>query len=146
MKAPVTPAFILRRISASPGAGLRARGFSLIELVIFIVIVSIMGVALLASFSVTTRSSPDAGQMTQATQLAQERMELILAQRRAAGFAAVVDPCTFGTPPAACTPPAGYTVTAAIAPNWSGDTNYRVITVTVAGTMAATATSLVANY
>ena len=73
-------------------------------------------------------------------------MELILAQRRAAGFAAFVDPCTFGTPPAACTPPAGYTVTAAIAPNWSGDTNYRVITVTVGGTMAAAATVLVANY
>ena len=142
--APVTPAFILRRISASPGAGLRARGFSLIELVIFIVIVSIMGVALLASFSVTTRSSPDAGQMTQATQLGQERMELILAQRRAAGFAAFADPCP--GPPAACTPPAGYTVTAAIAPNWNGDTNYRVVTVTVTGTMAATVTSLVANY
>ena len=146
MKAPVLPASILRRVTLGRGAGCGARGFSLIELVIFIVIVSIMGVALLASFSVTTRSSPDAGQMTQATQLAQERIELILAQRRAAGFAAFVDPCTFGTPPSACTPPAGYTVTAAIAPNWSGDTNYRVITVTVGGTMAAAATVLVANY
>ncbi len=146
MKMPVMPASILGQVSAGHGAVFRARGFSLIELVIFIVIVSIMGVALLASFSVTTRSSPDAGQMTQATQLAQERIELILAQRRAAGFAAFVDPCTFGTPPAACTSPAGYTVTAAIAPNWNGDTNYRVVTVTVTGTMAATVTSLVANY
>lgn len=143
MKAPGIPVFVLRQVATGRGVACM-RGFSLIELVIFIVLVSIMGVALLASFSVTTRSTPDAGQVTQATQLAQERMELILAQRRAAGFAAFTDPCP--GPPAACTPPAGYTVTAAIAPNWNGDTNYRVITVTVGGTMAATATALVANY
>ena len=145
MKAPAISVFVLKRVATDRGVA-SMRGFSLIELVIFIVLVSIMGVALLASFSVTTRSTPDAGQVTQATQLAQERIELILAQRRTAGFAAFVDPCTFGTPPAACTAPAGYTVTAAIAPNWNGDTNYRVITVTVSGTMATTATVLVANY
>lgn len=143
MKAPTISVFVLGRVTTGRGVACM-RGFSLIELVIFIVIVSIMGVALLASFSVTTRSTPDAGQVTQATQLAQERIELILAQRRAAGFAAFVDPCP--GPPAACTAPTGYTVTAAIAPNWNGDTNYRVITVTVSGTMAATATVLVANY
>ena len=132
----------------NPGRGTRttARGFTLVELVIFIVIVSIMGVALMAAFSTTIRSTPDAGQMTQATQLAQERMELVMAQRRAVAFAAFADPCTFGTPPAACTPPAGYNVAVVIAPNWNGDTNYRVITVTVTGTSSATATSIVANY
>ena len=119
MKMPVMPASILGQVSAGHGAVFRARGFSLIELVIFIVIVSIMGVALLASFSVTTRSSPDAGQMTQATQLAQERMELVMAQRRAVAFAAFADTCP--GPAAACTPPTGYNVAVVIAPNWNGE-------------------------
>lgn len=123
-----------------------ARGFTLVELIIFIVIVSILGVGLMAAFSTTTRNTPNAGQMTQATQLAQERMELVIAQRHAVGFAAFTDPCTFGTPPAACTPPANYSVTVAIAPNWNGDANYKQITVTVSGTSSATATSIVANY
>ena len=137
-----------RMVPGNPGRGSRttARGFTLIELIIFIVIASIMGVALMAVFSTTTRRAPDAGQLTQATQLAQERMELVMAQRRAAGFAAFVDPCTFGTPPAACTPPAGYNVTVAIVPNWSANANYKQVTVTVTGTSSATATSIVANY
>jgi len=121
-----------------------SRGFTLIELIIFIVIVSIMGVALMSAFSITTRGTPEAGQLTQATQLAQERMELVMAQRRIAGFAAFADPCP--GPAAACTPPAGYNVTTTIAPNWSGDANYKQITVNVTGTGSATVTSIVAKY
>jgi type II secretory pathway pseudopilin PulG len=130
-------------MAAGRGTCAVARGFTLIELVIFIVIVSIMGVALMSAFSTTLRGTPVSGQVTQATQLAQERMELVLAQRRAAGFAAFADPCPG---PAACTPPAGYAVAVVIAANWNGDTNYRVITVTVTGTSSATATSIVARY
>ena len=120
-----------------------ARGFTLVELVIFIVVVSILGVAMLAAFSTSVRYSPAAGQITQATQLAQQRMEFILAQRRAVGFAAFTDPCLSTI---TCTPPTGYVVSANIAPNWNGDTNYRVITVTVTGTSSAQATALVASY
>lgn len=128
------------------GACSVARGFTLVELIIFIVIVSIMGVALMSAFSTTTRGTPDAGQLTQATQLAQERMELVMAQRRAVAFAAFADPCTFGTPPAACTPPAGYNVAVTIVTGWNSSNDYKVITVTVTGTSSATATSIVANY
>lgn len=131
------------RLAPGQGRCSVARGFTLVELVIFIVIVAIMGVALMSAFSTTTRNTPAAGQVTQATQLAQARMELVLAQRHAVGFATFADPCPG---PVACTPPAGYTVTVAIAGNWNGDTNYRVITVTVTGTGSATATSIVANY
>lgn len=124
----------------------RARGFTLIELIAFIVIVAILGVALLTAFSTGLRGAPEAALITQATQLAQERMELILAQRRAVGFAAFADPCVPGPGPAACTPPAGYAVSANIAPNWNGDSNYRVVTVTVTGPSSASATALVASY
>ena len=132
-------------ITAS-GRGSLMRGFTLVELIIFIVIVSIMGVALMSAFSTTTRGTPDAGQMTQATQLAQERMELVMAQRRAVAFAAFADPCTFGTPPAACTPPAGYNVAVTIVTGWNSSNDYKVITVSVTGTSSATATAIVANY
>ena len=135
-----------RAMATGRGVDGAARGFTLVELIIFIVITSIMAVALMSAFSTTSRSTAESGLVTKATQLAQERMELVLAQRRAAGFATFVDPCVPGPGPAACTPPTGYTVTVSIAPNWNGDTNYRVITVNVSGTSAATATSLVANY
>ena len=55
-------------------------------------------------------------EITLATQLAQERMELILGQRVADGYSTVVltDPCVGGAPPAICTnqftPPGLYSI------------------------------------
>ena len=128
-------------------------GFTLIELIIFIVISGILAVGLAATFSTTMRGAAGSSQLTQATQLAQERMELILARRRAAGFAAMNDPCNPGPGPALCTPPAGYTFTplpTIAATVWGGDAvNYRLVTVTVVATAVAqtvTLTALVANY
>jgi hypothetical protein len=74
-------------------------------------------------------------------------MELILGQRRAAGFAAFADPCVPGPGPSVCTPPAGWTVASSIVAGWGGDpTNYKVVTVSVTGPIPLTATALVANY
>jgi type II secretory pathway pseudopilin PulG len=125
-----------------------AGGFTLIELVIFIVITGVLIAGLGAVFSTTMRGGAEPGRLTQATQIAQERMELILGRRRAVGFAAFTDPC-----PASplCTPaPAGYAVAANIVTGWAGvpgNTNYKVITVTVtetaSGATAATLTSVV---
>ena len=42
--------------------------------------------------------------------------------------------------------PAGYTVGATFTDNWGGDTNYKVIDVTVTGPSQALLTALVANY
>ena len=118
-------------------------GFTLIELIIFTVIAGVLVVGLASVFSASMRGVAEPGQLTQATQIAQERMELILGQRRAVGFAAFTDPCP-GSP--LCTPvPTGFTVNANIAPNWNGDTNYRVITVTVTGPSNATLTALTSN-
>ena len=118
-------------------------GFALIEIIIFIVVASVLVVGLFATFANNLRNTPQAGQIDRAADIAQLRMELILAQRRAVGFAAFADPCPGAS---ICTPPSGFTVTANIANNWAGDTNYKVITVDVAGQFAATATALVANY
>ena len=119
-------------------------GFSLIELIVFIVVLGVLAAGLVVAFSSPLRSSPEAGRLDLAGELAQQRMELILAQRRATGFAGFTDPCPG---PAICTPPAGYTVTSSIVAGYAGDpTNYKVVTVSVSGTSAITATALVANY
>lgn len=123
------------------------RGFSLIEAIIFIVVTGVMVAALAVAFGGTLRSSPQAGVLDRLAELTQQRMELILAQRRAAGFAAFADPCVPGPGPAACTVPAGYTVTSSIAGGWTDPANFKVVTVAVTGGSSTVSTSaLVANY
>jgi type II secretory pathway pseudopilin PulG len=122
---------------------LHTAGFTLIELIVFIVVAGVLAVGLASVFSSAMHGAAEPGQLTQATQIAQERMELILGQRRAVGFAAFADPCP-GSP--LCTPvPAGFAVNVNIAPNWNGNVNYRVITVTVTGPTNATLTALTSN-
>lgn len=119
--------------------------FTLIELIVFIVI---MGIAASILFPVIL-SLKNAGSMpnqTIAQQLARSRMELILERRYVLGFQSLIDPCNDVTPPAVCTPPSGYAVSATITPNWNGDTNYAVITVQVTGNAQTTLTLLVAAY
>jgi type II secretory pathway pseudopilin PulG len=122
----------------------RSAGFSLVEAIVFIVVLAVLLASLMVSFNSSLRLSPLAGPIDVAAELAQQRMELILAQHRAAGYAAMTDPCPG---PAACTAPAGYTVTSSVAAGFAGDlANYKVITVDVTGTGTARATALVANY
>ena len=93
----------------------RLRGFTLVELLVFIVIVGFAAYALFRSFGSVLPRSPTAAQLTQAMQLAQERMELILGQRDSPlagrGFNNTVDldPCNVGAP-TVCTNTLGYTV------------------------------------
>jgi len=126
------------------------RGFSLIELIIFILVVSILSTALFSVFATALRGPAQVSGAIQAMQLAVERMELILPQRQVLGFAPfdepAADPCQMGSAQAACNIPVGFTVAAVIDPDWNGDTNYKVITVTVSGSATATLTALVADY
>jgi type II secretory pathway pseudopilin PulG len=131
----------------SRGRRAGAAGFTLLEAVVFIVVLGVMLAGLVVALRSPLQQSSVAGQTDLSAELAQQRMELILAQRRTAGFGAFTDPCSPGPGPAQCTPPAGYTVAASIVAGWGGDpTNYKVVTVTVSGTFASTATALVANY
>lgn len=128
----------------------RQQGITLVELVVSIVVITIAVAGVLLAFSTTLGRGPTARQMTLATQIAQERMELILAQRRRAGFLNYTDPCPAST---VCAPiDAAYTPATVINGAWAADGNinrYRVITVTVTGPgglQLARLTTLVANY
>lgn len=128
-----------------------SRGVTLIELVAFIVIISVVVAGLMTGISTTLRGSGTPKQMTQTLQLAQERMELILARKDAVGFACFTgtryDPCQAAAAAGSCavflasTHPAcnttyGYTITPALDETGAcmgGDINYKCITVTVTG-------------
>ena len=125
---------------------LRQLGVSLVEVIIFMVIVAVLAAGLFGAFANSMRGAPQAGQTDSAAEIAQLRMELILAQRRAVGFAAFTDPCVPGPGPAICTPPTSYGVSSSITTGWGGDPNYKVVTVTVTGPFTVTTTALVANY
>ena len=151
-----------------PRAG-GARGVTLIELIVFIIIVAILVSGLMGGFTTILRGSPTPQKMTQALQLAQERMELIRARKDAVGFACFTgtryDPCqasaasgscpaiAASTHPACSVPPlSGYTVTPSLDETGAcmgNDPNYKCITVTVTGSAGTTLAQLqaaVANY
>ncbi len=130
------------------------RGVTLIELIVFIVIMGISVTALLSMYRAVLPRGATPAQITLATQLAQERMELILGQRAARGYSPVValalDPCPGA---AVCTPPTGYSVIAnGVSPPvlWSDVTgNYRQIGVRVLGpdgNQLASLSAVIANY
>jgi type II secretory pathway pseudopilin PulG len=142
---------------------------TLVELIAFIIIVSVLASGLMIGFSTTMRDSGASQHVTQALQLAQERMELIRARKDVVGFAcftgARFDPCNAAAAAGACpampasTHPAcnsattlGYTVTSALDETGAcmgSDPNYKCITVTVTGTGGGTLSRLqaaVANY
>lgn len=132
------------------------RGMTLVELVLFIAIAGILAVAMSQAFVQTTKNAPTGGNMTVATQLAQERMEIILEQKSKLGFAnftaANFDPCQSGTPNICVAPPTGYSFSPlpTLTTGWddgSGiNSNYKVITVTVNGPQSITLTSVVSSY
>jgi Tfp pilus assembly protein PilW len=117
------------------------RGVTLVELIAFIVIASVVAVALLQVFHGTTRGSHSGEELTQAVHLAEQRMEVIRGQRVRLGYAgftaATYDPC----PPvgawaaAACnttTYPAGsYTVTTTAPVDGACGAGCKLVTVTV---------------
>lgn len=126
------------------------RGLSLIELIAFIVIMGISVTALLSMYRAVLPRGATPAELTLATQLAQERMELILGQRVAGGYSPLVDPCA-ASAAAVCTATSGYSVSSVIAGGWSGVavTSYREVGVTVwgpSGAKSAMLSAVVANY
>jgi prepilin-type N-terminal cleavage/methylation domain-containing protein len=136
------------------------RGLTLIEVIVFIVIMGISAVALLSMYRAVMPRGSTPAQITVATQLAQERMELLLGQRAIYGYSTAVltDPCVSGTPPAICTnqyTPSGlYSIVVtgvnpAVPWGGYGTDSYRMLGVTVLGPgggQLASLSALIGNY
>jgi type II secretory pathway pseudopilin PulG len=120
-------------------------GFTLIELVVFIVVMGIVALAVIVPLTTALGlKSPTANYQTTAIELAAERMDAIIGQRRLKTYPPT-DPCPG---PAFCTAPTGYTVTPTITTPFtiSGDNAYSQVVVAVTGLGTATLAAVVGNY
>lgn len=121
----------------------RMNGFTLIEVAIFIVTIGILVGTVLLPISEGLVDTDKQFNGVNAIALAQERMELILANRRAVGFSTLADPCSLTPSAANCVAPTGFTVTSTIA---SSGTYQKNVTVTVSGFGDAELETLVATF
>jgi Tfp pilus assembly protein PilE len=115
------------------------KGQTLIELVIFIVVLGIVLTPLLTVFNSVLKRSNQPQYLLTAAQLADARMNMILQQRRINGFTNISDPCSTGSLNA-CTALKAfatnhYVVSSSIPPAVNG---IQTVTVTVTGTGTAT--------
>ena len=118
----------------------KQKGFTLIELVLFIVVIAITATAMTTAFQNILAKLPNTNRNTVAIELGQGRMEFILGQRYINGFSNYSDLCMGGSPPAVCLTLPGYTVSSSIT-----GSNPQTVTVTVSGSGSAVITSQVGS-
>jgi prepilin-type N-terminal cleavage/methylation domain-containing protein len=124
------------------------KGFTLIEMVIFIAIISLIGVSLLQGINQAILYSHMPTRGTEASFLANARMQVILMNRQINGYTSLSDPCTTTPALAICTPLStyasnnGFTVST---PTISGS-NPKSITLSVTGAGNATINANTYNY
>jgi len=120
-------------------------GFTLIEIIIFLVVTSIMISTLMLAFSTGLLKTPTLLNNFIADQTAKKCMEWFLSQRNLNGYTAITCPST--AVPSFCTAPAGYTLAVNIScTTINSDSNYQTITVTASGQGNTTLSTLIANY
>jgi type II secretory pathway pseudopilin PulG len=121
------------------------RGFTLIEVVLFIIITSILVKTLFLTFSNTLTDMPDTHNDLVASQSARHCIEWFIGQRRLLGYSSVTSPST--TVPSFCTQPTGYNLAVSVVnTTLNSDANYKTVTVTVSGKGDAVSSVLLANY
>ncbi len=122
-----------------------SQGFTLIELIIFIVVTGILASTISLVFVNALNNAPSINQQMIATVTAEKCMEWYLGQRRLNGWSSVTCPST--TVPSFCTAPSGYSLSTNVScTTISGDSHYQTITVTVSGNGKAALTLLIAGY
>lgn len=122
-----------------------AAGFTLIEVLVFIVVSGLLMSTILLSATTALRESPSVHQQWVALQTARQCMEWFLDQRRLNGYAILSCP---STPSAtACSAPSGYSVSTSVTcTTWNSDTEYKTITVTVSGLASASLSTQIGNF
>ncbi len=115
------------------------KGFTLIELAIFIVIMGVLTSGVLGIFSVALRHMPALFNATESVALAQKHMEFIIGQREMYGYASFTDPCSGGSAPVFCAGPSATSSITAVADG-------KQIVVSVASPYPITLYQLVTDY
>lgn len=118
--------------------GNRQQGLTLIEIILFIVVLGVAGVALLATLSAPLTGAGSQTEAVTAAQVAQARMEVVLGYKRKNGFPenGLCDPDPDPCPgPNACDTPPGWSAsTSCEAWSQNGDTSqYQVFVVSAEG-------------
>lgn len=127
---------------------LKQKGFSLIELVIFIIVLGLIAQALLLGFNQAILYSGVPRALPEASFLANARMQIILMNRTLNGYTSLSDPCTSTPSLDICTPLSTYATNYSLSvatPSISGS-NPKTITVTVTGSGSATVNMSIYNY
>lgn len=120
-------------------------GFTLIEVIVFIVVTGLVMSTLLLSANTALRNSPSVSQQWIALQTAKRCMEWFLVQRRVNGYSSLTCPST--PSPSACSAPSGFTVTNSITcQTWNSDAAYKTVTVSVSGLANASISMQLGDY
>lgn len=120
-------------------------GFSLIEVLVFIVVSSLIMSTLLLSSMQALRAAPTTHNQWVAIQTAQRCMEWFIDQRRLSGYSSLTCPST--PSPGACSAPSGFSVSSDIScTTWNSDANYKTITVSVSGLASVTLSAQIGDY
>lgn len=124
------------------------KGFSLIELITFIVVIGIISVGLFAGMIQSQNTSDMPRKISEASFLANARMQIILMNRAIYGYAALNDPCTASPSLDICTALSTYATTNNFivnTPTFSGS-NPITVTVNVTGAGNSTLSASIYNY
>lgn len=120
-------------------------GFTLIELVIFIIITGILASTILLSLNTALQKTPTLLKNTIALQTAKQCMEWFIGQRRLNGYNTISCPST--TVPSFCSSPSGYNIAVNIScVTINSDASYQKIVVTISNAGDANLTTYIANY
>lgn len=125
----------------------KSQGFTLVEMIVFIVIMGIVGATILLASTTILSKQPALHNQTIATQSAARCLEWYWSQRSINGFDSIIAPSN--TLPNICRVPSGFTITTnvintTLAPDIVP--RYKTITVMVTGAASATMSLLIASY
>lgn len=121
------------------------RGFTLIEVLIFIIVSSLLMGVVFLGISSSLRSIPQTQQRWVALQAAKGCIEWFVEQRRLNGYASISCPSTLST--TSCVAPSGYSISAnAACTTWNGDSNFKTISVSVTGLAAVSLSVQIGDY
>jgi type II secretory pathway pseudopilin PulG len=124
------------------------QGFSLIEIILFIIVLGIIGSSLLVGLNQSIHNSDVPRSMPQSSYLANARLQIIMMNRTISGYTTLADPCTTTPSLAICTPLVTYATAQGLTvatPTISG-ANPKTITVNVTGDVNVTATQQIYDY